>query len=47
MVWSYTLRGALMLVAYHLRDLSQTSQQMKRSKAAADDAVEQWRRQGG
>jgi hypothetical protein len=47
MVWSYTLRGALMLVAHHLRDLSQTSQQMKQSKAAADEAVEQWRRQGG
>ena len=46
-VWSYSLRGALKLVAYHLRDLSQTSQKMKQSQAAAEDAVEQWRRQGG
>jgi len=46
-VWSYTLRGALKLVACHLRDLSQTSRQMKQSQAAADDAIEQWRRQQG
>jgi hypothetical protein len=45
-VWSYTLRGALKLVAHHLHDLSQTSRKLKQSKAVTDDAVEQWRRQG-
>jgi hypothetical protein len=43
LAWSYTWRGATQLVARHLRDLSQTTRQIDRSKKMADESIQQWR----